>query len=59
MAEFGEHVVAIDLLPVGTLRRDWRAVTISDGMVVVRHPELAKTVEMTDRFAAELHLHAG
>ena len=59
MAEYGEHVVAIDLLPVGAPRRDWRAVTISDGMVVVRHPELAKTVEMTDRFAAELHLHAG
>ena len=59
MAEFGEHVVVIDLLPVGTPRRDWRAVTISDGMVVVRHPELAKTVEMTERFAAELHLHAG
>jgi formate-dependent phosphoribosylglycinamide formyltransferase (GAR transformylase) len=59
MAEFGEHVVAIDLLPVGTPRRDWRAVTISDGMVVVRHPELAKTVEMTERFAADLHLHAG
>jgi hypothetical protein len=59
MAEFGEHVAAIDLLPVGTPRRDWRAVTISDGMVVVRHPELAKTVEMTDRFAAELRLHAG
>jgi len=44
---------------VGAPRRDWRATTISDGMVVVRHPELAKTVEMTDRFAAELHLHAG
>jgi hypothetical protein len=59
MAKFGEHVAAVDLLPVGTPRRDWRAVTISDGMVVVRHPELAKTVEMTERFAAELHLHAG
>jgi len=59
MAEFGEHVAAIDLLPVGTPRRDWRAVTISDGMVVVRHPELAKTVEMTERFAGELHLYAG
>src|SRR5262249_60828229 len=57
MAEFGEHVAAIDLLPVGTPRRDWRAVTISDGMVVVRHPELAKTVEMTERFAARPRLH--
>ena len=59
MAEFGDHVAALDLLPVGTPRRDWRAVTISDGMVVVRHPELAKTIEMTERFAAELHLYAG
>ena len=59
MAEFGDHVAAIDLLPVGTPRRDWRAVTISDGMVVVRHPELARTIEMTERFAGELHLYAG
>ena len=59
MAEYGEHVAAIDLLPIGALRRDWRAVTISDGMVVVRHQELARTIEMTERFAAELHLHAG
>jgi hypothetical protein len=59
MAEFGEHVAALDLLPVGMPRRDWRAVTISDGMVVVRHPELARTVAMTERFAADLHLYAG
>jgi formate-dependent phosphoribosylglycinamide formyltransferase (GAR transformylase) len=59
MAEFGEHVPALDLLPVGTPRRDWRAVTISDGMVVVRHPELSKTLEMAERFASGLHLHAG
>jgi formate-dependent phosphoribosylglycinamide formyltransferase (GAR transformylase) len=59
LAEYGEHVAALDLLPIGTPRRDWRAVTISDGMVIVRHPELAKTLEMTERFAAGLHLHAG
>ncbi len=59
MAEFGEHVPALDLLPIGTPRRDWRAVTISDGMVVVRHPELSKTLEMAERFASGLHLHAG
>jgi hypothetical protein len=27
--------------------------------VIVRHRELSKTLEMTERFAAELHLHAG
>lgn len=59
LAEFGAAVVAVELLPVGAPRRDWRATLISDGMVVVRHPDLARLVEMTDRFAAELQLYAG
>ena len=59
LAEYGEHVAALDLLPIGAPRRDWRAVIISDGMVIVRHPELSKTIEMTERFAAELRLYAG
>jgi carbamoylphosphate synthase large subunit len=58
LAEYGEHVVAVDLLPVGARRRDWRAVSISDGMVIVRHRELSNTIEMTERFAAGLHLYA-
>ncbi len=58
LAEYGQHVVAVDLLPVGAPRRDWRAVSISDGMVIVRHRELSKTIEMAERFAAGLHLYA-
>ena len=58
MADYGEHVPVVDLLPVGAPRRDWRATLISDGMVIVRHVELARVVEMTDRFAAELQLYA-
>lgn len=58
MAEHGEHVVALDLLPIGAPRRDWRQVLIGDGMVVVRHPELGALVEIADRFASELHLVA-
>jgi len=58
LAEYGEHVVALDLLPVGAPRRDWRATSISDGMVIVRHPELSKTMEMAERFAADLRLYA-
>jgi hypothetical protein len=59
LAEYGEHVVVVDLLPVGAPRRDWRATLISDGMIIVRHPELQPVIEMTDRFASELHLYAG
>jgi len=59
LAEYGEYVAALDLLPVGAPRRDWRATLIADGMVIVRHPELPKAMEMVQRFAAELHLFAG
>ena len=59
LAEYGEHVAAVELLPVGAPRRDWRATTTADGMVIVRHPDLPKALEIAQRFAAELHLYAG
>jgi formate-dependent phosphoribosylglycinamide formyltransferase (GAR transformylase) len=58
LAEYGEHVAALELLPVGAPRRDWRATLIGDGMVIVRHPELPEALEIARRFAAELHLYA-
>jgi biotin carboxylase len=58
MAAYGEHVAALELLPVGAPRRDWRATTISDGLIIVRHRELSKALEIAERFAADLHLHA-
>ncbi len=58
MAEYGSDVVLMDLLPVGAHRRDWRATTIGDGIVMVRHPELQRVIEMTERFASDLQLHA-
>jgi hypothetical protein len=58
LAQYAGHVVAVDLLPVGAPRRDWRAVSISDGLVIVRHPELSKTIEIAERFAAGFHLYA-
>jgi biotin carboxylase len=59
LAEFGAHVCAVDLLPPGAPRRDWRATSLSDGVIVVRHRELSTTIEIADRFAADLHLFAG
>ena len=59
LAEYGEHVALVDLLPIGAPRRDWRAVIVSDGMIVVRHRDLATTQEMARRFAEELQLYAG
>ncbi len=58
LAQYGEHVAAVDLLPVGAPRRDWRATLIADGMVIVRHPDLEPALDMARRFAADLHLFA-
>jgi hypothetical protein len=59
ITDYGPAIVAVDLLPVGAPRRDWRATLIGDGMVIVRDQSLARVVEITDRFAGELQIHAG
>ena len=56
---FGEHVVWNTLLPPGTPRRDWRQTLVSDGFIMLRHPDLDKTLEMADAVGSELHLVAG
>lgn len=55
---FGRHVVWNTLLPPGTPRRDWRRTLVSDGFVMLRHPELAETLAMADAVGSELHLYA-
>jgi hypothetical protein len=59
MAEYGEHVCVVDLLPLGAPRRDWHATLISDGMLILRHPDLDSLVEMAGRFGTDLQLYAG
>ncbi len=59
LSEFGEWVTAVDLLPVGVPRRDWRQTLLSDGWVMVRHPELTSCIEIADRFASDLQVYAG
>jgi hypothetical protein len=59
LAEAGDAVCAIDLLPLGSPRRDWMQTLISDGIVIVRHERLDECVAIADRFAAELRLYAG
>jgi hypothetical protein len=58
LASFGEHIAAIDLLPIGAHRRDWVKTLLSDGFVFVRHPDLNATVEMADRIGTDLQMYA-
>ncbi len=59
MAEFGEHVVSVELLPIGAPRRNWKQTLVSDGWLIFRHPDLATTVEIADRFSTDVQLFAG
>ena len=59
LAEIGEHIVHIDLLPIGAPRRDWQTTVVSDGIVAIRHPDFGETIEMADRVGIELQLYAG
>ena len=58
MATMGEHIVNVDLVEVGQPRRDWRQTVLSDGIVVVRHPDLQTTYALADRIGTELHMYA-
>lgn len=49
---FGEHIVVEELLHIGEQRRNWRQTLLSDGYLIVRHPELARTLEK-----ARLEIH--
>jgi formate-dependent phosphoribosylglycinamide formyltransferase (GAR transformylase) len=55
---FGQHIVVEDLLPIGAPRRDWRQTLLSDGYLIVRHPELEKTLEIADAVGTDLQIDA-
>ncbi len=58
-AEFGPRLVCVDLLPVGSPRRDWKLTSVGDGFVMIRDPDLQTTMRLADRVAGELQIYAG
>ena len=59
LAELDPWVAAVELNPIGALRRNWKQQLVGDGMVVVRHPDLQTCAEMADRIGTELQIIAG
>jgi biotin carboxylase len=59
LADFGDAVVCVDLLPIGAPRRNWKATLISDGYLIVRHPNLERALVMADRVGTDLQIYAG
>ena len=58
-ARYGEHVVAVELASIGEPRRNWIEILTSDGFVIVRHPDLQRTLERADAVGSDLQLYAG
>ncbi len=55
---FGEWLCTVDLLPVGSPRRDWKSTLLSDGYLTIRHPDWQTTMDMADRIGTDLHMYA-
>jgi len=58
LQRFGEHIVHMDLLPVGAERRNWILTLVSDGYVTVRHPDLQACMDISDAVGTDLRLFA-
>ena len=52
LADYGQHICVVDLLPIGAQRRNWKQTLRSDGMLVVRHPDFGATCEILDQIGS-------
>ncbi len=57
-AKYGSFIAREDWLSVGSPRRDWTQTFLSDGNLVVRHPDPRETAQMADEAAASIALYA-
>ncbi|MBK7537061.1 MAG: ATP-grasp domain-containing protein [Myxococcales bacterium] len=54
----GDRVVEQQLLPVGTHRRDWKQTLVSDGFLIVRHPDWDTTYQLAMEAATDITMYA-
>jgi formate-dependent phosphoribosylglycinamide formyltransferase (GAR transformylase) len=58
LTRYGRHVASVELLPPGASRRNWKQTLLSDGWVIVRHPDLTSLLHIADRFGTDLQIYA-
>jgi biotin carboxylase len=58
MKRYGEHVVEEKLLRPGTPRRNWKHTLLSDGFLIVRHPDWRIANELANIAATEITMYA-
>lgn len=59
LARHRPWVARVDLLPLGAPRRDWTQTFLSDGNLVVRHPDEATCLELAREAASSIQMYAG
>jgi biotin carboxylase len=55
---YGPAIAWNNLLPVGARRRNWKQTLVSDGFLMIRHPDLATTLAIADEIGERVHLYA-
>lgn len=58
MYRYGEHVVEERLLRPGTHRRDWKQTLVSDGYILLRHPDWDRTYQLAMEAATDITMYA-
>jgi biotin carboxylase len=56
--KYGAAIAWNHLLPVGAPRRNWKQTLVSDGFLLVRHPELAPVLAIADEIGERVQLYA-
>lgn len=59
MRKYGDWVVEEQLLRPGTMRRNWKQTLLSDGHILVRHPNWDEAYKMSFAAATDVTLYAG
>ncbi|HNC97744.1 MAG TPA: ATP-grasp domain-containing protein [Myxococcota bacterium] len=57
--QYGRYIVAEDLLKPGEHRRNWLQTLVSDGYLIVRHPDLPTALRLAEKVATDVRLYAG
>ncbi len=58
MHRYGEHVVDEQLLRPGTQRRNWKHTLLSDGFIILRHPDWRIANQLAEIVANEITMYA-
>jgi biotin carboxylase len=59
LRRYGDWVVEDELLRPGTPRRDWKQTLLSDGWLMVRHPEWEEAKRISFAAATDIQMYAG